>query len=138
MFICGLAQYEEYLKAAGPSDTSYYYIFFFCMLYLNSVETGIETDRKYNIQVSSHESDARDYLEQATEICLYGKVSKHTFWILRFKKTYKKIISKTDLLITKLSLKNLISNSKKIVILFSGALGEILEYLEWFNFITEK
>ena len=82
MFVCGLAQYEEYKKLIDGGSTVQealliFRIFFLCMTALNSVKIRTETDE--SIQVISHESDARDCLEQATEICLYGKVSTHSF-----------------------------------------------------------
>ena len=86
MFVCALAQLEEYKKyqageyvISADGSLAIYQVFFLCMLSLNSVETGTKQDE--NIQVTSHESDARDYLEQAAEICYFGIVSKHTFFM---------------------------------------------------------
>ena len=97
MFVCGLAQYEEYKKVVAtqcPSDLTactiqdflaVSKIFFLCMMVLNSDNTGLIDDE--NIKVNYHESDARDYLEQATEICLYGKVSKHIYILVYTKRS---------------------------------------------------
>ena len=90
MFVCALAQFEEYERwkageygATADAALSIYQVFFLCMLRLNSVETETVQDTilttSDTLEVTSHESDARDYLEQALEICLYGIVSKHVF-----------------------------------------------------------